>query len=102
MSLYANSLQPSITDLHVSSATKQCWYADDTTGSGTLGDVKKWWDVLLKSGPALGYFPNAKKCWLITKPDKEDEAKEIFAETAINITIEGHRHLGAALGSMNE
>ena len=39
--LYAISLQPLITQLHVSSAAKQCWFADDATGSGSLQDVRK-------------------------------------------------------------
>ena len=47
----------------------------------------------------LGYLPNAKKCWLITKPEKEEEAKAVFGATAINITTEGYKHLGAPLGS---
>ena len=51
------------------------------------------------SGPPLGYSPNPPKCWLIVKPDKEQAAKEIFSETAINITTEDRKHLGAALGS---
>ena len=48
MSLYAISLQPLITRLHVSSATKQCWFADYATGgsSGSLQDVRQWWDEL--------------------------------------------------------
>ena len=33
------------------------------------------------------------------KPEKERSAKEIFSETTINITTEGRKHLGAALGS---
>ena len=74
MSLYAISLQPLITRLHVSSAAKQCWFADDATGSGSLKDVRKWWDELSESGPPLGYFPNAKKCWLIIKPEREQAA----------------------------
>ena len=37
--------------------------------------------------------------WLVTKPDKEETARSIFEETAINITTEGRKHLGAALGS---
>ena len=94
MSMYAISLQPLITPLQLSSATKHCWFADDATGSGSLDDVKKWWDDLSKSGPALGYFPNAKKCWLITKPEREDAAREVFANTTINITSKG-----AVLGS---
>ena len=52
-----------------------------------------------ESGPALGYHPNAKKCWFISKPGKENAAMKVFGDTAINITTEGHKHLGAALRS---
>ena len=97
--LYAISLQPLITQLHVSSAAKQCWFADDVTGSGSPQGVRKWLDELSESGPALGYFPNAKKCWLIIKPEREKAAREVFRDTAINVTVEGHKHLGAAPGS---
>ena len=93
MSMYAISLQPLITRLHVSNAAKQCWFADDATGSGSLKDLRKCWDGLSESGPVLGYFPNAKKCWLITKPEKEDAAREVFGDTAINITTEDHKQL---------
>ena len=92
MSLYAMSLQPLITRLHVSSAAKQCWLADEATGSGSLQDVRKWWDELSESGPALGYFLNAKKCWLIIKPEREQAAREVFRDIAINVTIEDHKH----------
>ena len=51
------------------------------------------------AGPDLGYYPNAGKCWLVTKPDKEETARSIVEEMAINITTEGQKHLGAALGS---
>ena len=61
--------------------------------------MRQSWDELSESGPALGYFPNAKKCWLIIKPEREQAAREVFGDTAINITTEGHKHLGAALGS---
>ena len=99
MSLYAISLQPLITRLQVKSAASHCWYADDATGCGSLEGVKTWWDELMGSGPPLGYFPSPPKCWLIVKPEKEQAAKEIFSETVINITTEGRKHLGAALGS---
>jgi len=78
MSLYAVSLQPLIAQLEISSSAKQCWFADDATGSGTLENVMQWWNELSSSGPALRYFPNAKKCWLITKPEKEEEARVVF------------------------
>jgi len=68
-------------------------------GSGSLDDVKCWWEDLSENGPALEYFPNAKKCWLIVKPERENVAKEVFGDTAINIISEGHKHLGVVLGS---
>ena len=36
---------------------------------------------------------------MIIKPEREQAAREVFRDTAINVTIEGHKHLGAALGS---
>ena len=99
MSMYAISLQPLISLLHNRSTTKQCWFADDATGAGPLEEVKQWWDELREAGPPLGYYPNSKKCWLVVKPEKEGRAKEMFAGTGINITTEGRKHLGAALGS---
>ena len=49
MSLYAVSIQPLITRLTMASSAKQCWYADDPTGSGSLDGLKKWWDALEKA-----------------------------------------------------
>ena len=33
------------------------------------------------------------------KPCREEEARELIAGTAISVTTEGQKHLGAALGS---
>ena len=49
--------------------------------------------------PSLEYYANASKCWLVTKPEKEENAKNVFAGTAINISTQGQKHLGAVLGS---
>jgi len=99
MSIYALSLQPLITHLNITSSTKQCWYADDANGAGKLNDLKVWWQQLNTMGPDLGYHPNEQKCWLITKTDKEELAKDIFQDTVINVTTHGHKHLGAVIGS---
>ena len=99
MGVYALSIQPLITALQTTSNTRQCWYADDASGVGSLDEIKKWWDTLIAIGPEFGYFPNAKKCWIIVKPEKEEYAKEVLKTTAINITSEGHKHLGAVIGS---
>ena len=64
-----------------------------------IEELKKWWDELIDAGLGLGYYPNAKKCWLITKPKKEEAARDVFAGIEINITTQGHKHLGTALGS---
>ena len=37
--------------------------------------------------------------WLIVRPEHLQNAQEVFANTNINITSEGKRHLGASLGS---
>jgi len=81
MSLYRVSLQPLITLLGIHSSAKQCWYADHATGAGALTDIRKWWYELLAAGPALGYYPNAKKCWLVVEPEKLKEANGVFAGT---------------------
>lgn len=99
LSMYAISLQPLMSLLQNRSTAKQCWFADDVTIAGSLEEVKQWWDELREAGPTLGYYPNSKKCWLVVKPEKEGHAKEMFAGTGINITTEGRKHLGAALGS---
>ena len=83
MCMYALSLQPLISRLQAASQAKQCWFADDATGCGSLPNIRVWWDELTMAGPD---YPNAGKCWLATKPDKEETAWKMFEETAINTT----------------
>ena len=33
--------------------------------------IKQWWDGLNTLGPDIGHFPNAKRCWIIAKPEKK-------------------------------
>lgn len=62
--------------------------------------IKSWWDKLNDTGPRYGYFVNSSKTWLIVKdPAKIKEAEELFNGTDVNITSEGRKHLGAAIGS---
>ena len=78
----------------------QAWFADDSAASGLLSDIKAWWDTLLQEGTNYGYLVNSSKTWLIVKdPAKLALAKEIFKDTGVQITCDGKRHLGAALGS---
>ena len=76
------------------------WLADDATGVGRLVDLRKWWDVIINVGKKIGYYVNESKSWLIVRdPNELEYAKNIFSDTAIKYTIEGKRHLGAAIGS---
>ena len=79
--------------------TKQAWFADDATAGGELTDIKDWSSKLQKYGPIYEYFPNPSKTWLIVKVKSLDKARDLFGNAEINITTEGKRHLGAALGS---
>ena len=98
MAMYAVATMPLLRKAQTPSA-KQVWFADDATSGGKLTGLKSWWDSLTSCGPDFGYDINAPKSWLIVKPDHHDRAKEVFANTGVNITAAGGRHLGAALGS---
>ena len=96
MAFYALSTLPLIEKLP---STTQVWYADDASASGTVDDLKTWWDALNLLGPDFGYFPNSSKTWLVTKPQHLSSAKELFGKTGVNITCEGRPYLGSPLGT---
>ena len=45
------------------------------------------------------YHPNASKTYLVVKQEHMTNALELFVDTDVHITIQGKRHLGAAIGS---
>ena len=75
------------------SSSKQVAFADDLNGIGPVESL------LEKEGKKFGYNVNAKKSYLIVKQQYKDKAKEIFEDTNIKISTEGHRHLGSVIGS---
>ena len=85
-------------------SAKQVWLADDSGAAANINELKKWWDHLQDIGPKYGYFPKPSKTYLIVK-DEEARAKavEIFGEheNGVKITLDGHRHIGAVIGSEN-
>ena len=106
MPFYGISITPIIDALNSkfnqdTTTVYQVWLADDATGAGQLGNLKLWWEFLIKEGERFGYFVKPSKSWLILKnPDKLQEAEDLFSNgSPINITTAGKRHLGAALGS---
>ena len=79
---------------------KHAAYADDLGGAGVLECLRTWWNQVVHFGPLLGYYPKASKSWLVVKEDRVDTAREIFADTDINITSEGRAYLGGFVGTM--
>ena len=49
-------------------------------------------------GSGYGYFVNASNTILVCKPDKKDEASQIFHGTGIKFA-DGARHLGGVIGA---
>ena len=98
MAMYAIGILPLINQLK-STTAKQVWFADDATASGRLHHLRNWWTKLNELGPAYGYFANSKKTWLIVKEKNLPMAMELFSDSGVNITTEGKRHLGAAIGT---
>ena len=100
MAMYALAVTPLIRSLRQSQPdVSQVWYADDATAGGKLVSLLCWWRHLLAYGPMYGYFPNAAKTCLIVKPDQLNCAQTLFNGTNVQISCEGQRHLGAAIGT---
>lgn len=99
MAFYSLATLPLIRQCTVDSLTGEVWFADDATGCGSIYDLRQWWDLLNEKGPKFGYMPNAAKTWLVVKEECYDQAQRVFHDTNVQITAEGKRHLGAALGT---
>ena len=77
----------------------QAWHADDANACEGLSDLCLWWDHVSQFSPSFGYFPNAKKMWLVVREQFLDHACKLLSETCANVTAEGRPYLGAAIGS---
>ena len=96
MSMYALGILPLIKQLdHIA---RQEWFADDASARGKLAQLREWWDLVVAFGPGYGYFANPSKTWLIVKPEHLSSTTRFFHDSGVNITTEGKRHIGAALG----
>ena len=47
----------------------------------------------------FGYLPNTVKTFLVVKPEKTQEAEDIFKETGVNICTADQRYLCGAIGT---
>ena len=98
--MYALATIPLIKKLHCHLADfSQGWYADDASAAGKIDRLRGWWSQLASQGPKFGYFPNATKTWLVTKEKHHTTATSFFANTGVQVTLEGRPYLGAAIGT---
>eukprot|EP00117_Sycon_ciliatum_P034485 scpid45796/ scgid4762/ len=98
MVMYALGTLPLIREAAAANAV-QAWYADDSTAASKIIRLREWWSILETRGPAYGYYTNAAKSVLLVKPQFLNIAREVFADTEVRVTADGHRHLGAVLGT---
>ena len=87
------------TNTKTNSDAKMVAYADDFSAAGSISSLKYWWETLCKLDPKFGYFPKPITSWLIVKSNCSDKAIDISKDTNIQITTQGKRHLGTALGT---
>ena len=102
-SFYALGVKPlvdSLAECTDKENCKQAWYADDSSATDKLQEIKNWWHNLNLLGHKFGYYPKASKSILILKDESlMPQALELFSDCNIQITCEGQRHLGAVVGS---
>ena len=60
MGLYALSIQPLITSLQSSSSVKQCWFADDASGAGSITELAPS-SVTFRTTRSAGLSQNLKR-----------------------------------------
>ena len=83
----------------IDDSTETAAYADDVTAAGKIIQLRNCWKTLCILGPKFGYYPEASKSWLTVKEKAKQRAFTVFKNTAVKITTEGQRHLGAIIGS---
>ena len=70
-------------------AATQVWFADDAAAGGSLKALQQFWTLLVRHGPAYGYFPKPSKSFLVIKPGHHADAKRIFSGTGVQFTDDG-------------
>ena len=85
--MYILAVVPLIKNLYA--VLPDTWFGDDATAVGFLSSLFHWWQHLSSVGLDFGYFPNASKTVLILKPEHFVDAESIFADTNIQVTVQG-------------
>ena len=72
----------------------QCWFANDAVTGARIQHLRQWWEVLKTVGSQYGYYPNEVKTYLVVKPGKDEEARDVFCVTEVQITMLGQKVSG--------
>ena len=98
MTMFALATVPLINAI-ATDETVPAWFADDAASGGRIQYLCQWLDHLVDIGPRFGYYSNPAKTHLLVKPEKFDKATDVFGDTGVEISCEGKRYLGGALGT---
>ena len=80
-------------------SAKEVAFVDEFTVADKLTSIRDYWGKLTVFGSKYGYFPKVSKSYLTVKEDKLGEARNVFNDSNVNITIEGKRHLGVVISN---
>ena len=100
MAIYAVGIMPLIWRLQVDCDEQhQIWFADDASATGSLNNLRSWWDKIIELGPSYGYYADPSKTVIIVKKEKLEEARALFRNSGVKVTTDANRYLGSALGT---
>ena len=114
MAMFAIASMPLIQLAGRIKGARQCWYADDSAGIGSVSGVHEWLTCLREHGPKYGYNINLAKTVAVVKPAARKEFERQFADeinTGLLRVVDGsgstpdcphpigQRYLGVGVGS---
>ena len=100
MVMYAKATLPLIQSLQQEVEVEQIWFADDSALGGMwtnsiIGGIR----LHVQKGPALGYYANPKKTWLVLKEDQHENAVKCFEDTDVRSPQVCKGYWGSPLGA---
>ncbi len=82
------------------STVLQPWYANDLAMMGASKRIARVFQLQMKKGPSMGYFPEPAKSYHICSKKEEAEARAAFEEAGIEVNFcWGKRFVGGFVGS---
>ena len=76
----------------------QPWYADDAAMAGPASRIRTTMKLLMKWGPARGYFPEPAKSIVVVDDTQRERCQVLLREFDFRYT-DGHRYVGGYIGS---